>query len=191
MKIAQYSVLFMGLFIAAANANASCFLMGNDLCGVSCRGEVDQITNDLVQTSSADEQVCAVAFADDIRTLNALLTHGVDINTRTTTTYKDAPSGRNALFDAIFKGRTEFLPALIEKGINVNSQDAHGSTPLMEAVWSDDVKMVEALLQAGALPNLKDNFGMTALCYAKSQFFLFRSEDVISTLERAGAVCED
>jgi ankyrin repeat protein len=185
------SVLLMGLFsiILTPQAHAFCFLPGSDLCSVSCRGKIEKITPELVRSTAPTERVCALALAADDQTLNALIKAGVDINTRTTIAYRNAPAGRNALFRVVDGKRMDLFKALIANHIDVNVQDRHGDSPLMMAAWDGRDEMVEELLQAGALPNLKDDFGKTALWFAQSDIFS-SNQAIVDMLKKAGGVCE-
>jgi ankyrin repeat protein len=59
-------------------------------------------------------------------------------------------------------GASREVETLIESGVDVNSQDANGVTPLIFAAMSGHVKIVEALLAAGADPDREDALGYTA-----------------------------
>lgn len=172
-----------------APAHAFCFMFGEELCSAACDGKVEKITPELVQSSSPNEKVCAIALSADPQTLNQLIKSGLDINTRTTESYRNSPSGRNALFRVINSNSTDLFMALLEKHIEVNVQDRIGRSPLMIAAWGSDELYVDELLKAGALPNLKDNLGKTALCFAQDQLF-GQNEHVITALKKAGGTCE-
>lgn len=55
---------------------------------------------------------------------------------------------------------------LIGMGVNLNSQDNNGSTPLMFASKNSRAEIVRLLLYNGASPKIKDNASRTALHYA-------------------------
>jgi ankyrin repeat domain-containing protein 50 len=55
---------------------------------------------------------------------------------------------------------------LFKKGVEINSVDKYGRTPLAYAVWSGNVAVVEQLIKAGAWVDLEDKIGGTPLSYA-------------------------
>lgn len=185
---AALSIALLALALPAP-AHAFCFLPGEDLCSVSCEGNIEKITPELVNSASPNEKVCAMAIAADNQTLSQLLKAGLDINTKTTLSYRNSPSGRNALFRVIDGNRTDIFLALMGNHIDVNVQDRTGKSPLMIAAWANDEFFVDELLKAGALPNLKDEFGKTALCFAQDQLF-GQDEHVVTALKKAGGTCD-
>jgi uncharacterized protein len=83
---------------------------------------------------------------------------GVDLATA-----KDAGT---ALLDAARDGDMALAEKLIDKGVNINVQDAKGWTPLMFAVSSADTKLIKLLLAKGADANVATNKGWTPLMKA-------------------------
>jgi hypothetical protein len=63
--------------------------------------------------------------------------------------------------------REEYLRYFLDKGANVNAQDAAGKTPLHYCVESSHDNLVGLLLDRGADRGLKDSKGKTALDLAK------------------------
>lgn len=74
--------------------------------------------------------------------------------------------GSNALIIAIKQENRKIAKTLIRLGINVNSSNAGGETPLILATWNGMIDLIELLLQEGANPNHMDNCKRTALIYA-------------------------
>lgn len=184
-----FRILLLVLVLASAQAHALCVPFAKDLCSVSCRGEVNSITSELVKTALPEEAVCALWQAPNRETLDILLKTGIDVNARTIFISKNSPAGRNALFRVISNNNSETFEFLTANHIDVNIQDSRGMTPLMDAAWNGRDKMVEALLKAGALPNVEDQFGETALCYAK-RIFVRHQEKISELLKNAGGVCK-
>jgi ankyrin repeat protein len=55
---------------------------------------------------------------------------------------------------------------LMEKGVNPNSKDCRGCTPLSYATWNDHEAVVKLLLEKGVDPDPTDRDGRTPLFYA-------------------------
>ena len=70
------------------------------------------------------------------------------------------------LFDAIEEGKVETVEAMIQQGVDINSQNEKGSTPLMEAVKHKDAIIVDLLIRHGANVNQPNLEGMTPLMLA-------------------------
>ena len=75
---------------------------------------------------------------------------------------------------------------LAAKGINLNSQDSSGDTPLHVAVFNRNSAMANILVQKGVDINKKNNKGETALYYAMTQF-MGKNMDIITLLLSKGA----
>lgn len=78
---------------------------------------------------------------------------------------------KTALHQAVLDGRLHQVRLLVSKhGVNVDSKDKFGRTPLMLACMleneEDGYKMVKIFLQAGAFLNVKDNINRSALSYS-------------------------
>lgn len=74
-----------------------------------------------------------------------------------------------ALMVAASKGDLATVKSLVDKGVNVNTQDERGSTPLMEAVWAGHADVVNFLIERKADVNVKKTDGSSALTVAKSK----------------------
>ena len=72
---------------------------------------------------------------------------------------------------------------LIAHGLDVNSTDQGGWTPLHQAVWAKRKDIAELLLAAGANVNSKDREGRTPLSYALRN----NLNDMADLLRRHGA----
>lgn len=58
------------------------------------------------------------------------------------------------------------IEQFLSMGIDPNSQDSEGKTPLITAAETGDTAIVELLLDKGSDPNIQDKFGKTALMRA-------------------------
>ncbi|EAY00672.1 hypothetical protein TVAG_208640 [Trichomonas vaginalis G3] len=92
-----------------------------------------------------------------------LVDNGLDIKIR------HEKSEMTFLHIAVKKGFVAKIDQLIKDGIDVNSKDAAGKTPLMYASENNNPIIVEKLLGHGADVNILDNAGETAIFYAASQ----------------------
>ena len=119
-------------------------------------------------------------------TTEALLDKGADINA--------SASLPNALMYAINQGRPDkegdsikLIKLLLDKGIDVNYQDALGVSPLMTAcgwgVVPKSPKRARLLLEKGASPELRDKQGQTALMFAAFRGYV----DIAQLLLEKGA----
>lgn len=174
---------------STAHATQFCGLTGGGLCAASCRGDLAR-ARDLIKSSNSDEVVCALALAKDRNTVNWLVDNGVNVNTQKHSTNTDSPSGRTALFRAIFENSTEIVDALIENKINSNLADYKGTTPLMYAAAAGNLEMVKKLIAAGSSVNKQDRNSKTALCYADMYFLNSNRDAIKSLLLKRGAVCD-
>jgi len=86
----------------------------------------------------------------------------IKINNIDDVNYKDK-NGYSYLHIAVQCGAENIVKALIEKGIEVDSTDKYGKTPLMIAMidYSDDRKIIDMLLENGANPCHKAKSGMS------------------------------
>lgn len=66
------------------------------------------------------------------------------------------------LLIAAAKGDTAAVRALLKRGVNIESTDKNGRTPLMLAAQHGHAAVVNALLEAGAKADARDNSGLTA-----------------------------
>ena len=73
------------------------------------------------------------------------------------------------LMRAAMIGHTDAVRALIDRGLDANSTDSSGRTPLIEAVFGGHVETVQALLNRGADVNAQDFDGWTALMEAAAK----------------------
>lgn len=130
---------------------------------------VDRGANTEIVNSAGVRCLLLAAGGLYYETTEALLDKGANVN---------APGALpNALMYAINQGRPDkegdslkIVKLLLDKGIDVNYQDAQGVSPLMMAsgwgVVSKSPKRARLLLEKGANPELKDKQGQTALMYA-------------------------
>lgn len=93
---------------------------------------------------------------------------------------------KKLLFDAVRGNYTRIFDALIEKGINVNRQNAFGETVLLKAAFNGNPYMVHKLINAGAQVNTLAMDHRTALDYAQFSKSVHKNE-VIKMLKDKGA----
>ncbi|HKQ37252.1 MAG TPA: ankyrin repeat domain-containing protein [Verrucomicrobiae bacterium] len=115
-------------------------------------------------------------YADDFRTVKALVETGADVNA--TNGY-----GVAALSLACQNGDTEIVELLLEHGANPNTALRGGETALMTAARTGKPGPVEALLKRGAEVNAKERHGQTALMWAAAD----GHTKVVELLLKAGA----
>lgn len=87
------------------------------------------------------------------------------------------------LVDAMAEQDTALVRALLDEGIDANTERADGATALLWAAHWDDVETAELLLQAGAEVNAPDDHGVTPLARACEN----ASTSMVSRLLKAGA----
>ncbi len=73
--------------------------------------------------------------------------------------------------------------AFIATGVDINTKDDYGDTPLHEAAWSGETETARALISIGADLNAKDYSGRTPVGVAKSREF----NETAKALRLAGA----
>ena len=100
-----------------------------------------------------------LTMGEDLPLIEAMLAHRADVHTRD-------EHNRTALSIAIDRQRWHTVERLVQRGVDVNEQDANGITPLMEASGMNTVDGVHLLLSHGAQPNIQNKVGRTALFYA-------------------------
>ncbi|HHC72541.1 MAG TPA: ankyrin repeat domain-containing protein [Thiotrichales bacterium] len=71
--------------------------------------------------------------------------------------------GATALFNSIIKQRVRMVRSLIRAGVNVNTRNIDGTTPLMAAAEAGNVEIVSMLLESGADPTLTNMHGESAM----------------------------
>jgi uncharacterized protein len=117
----------------------------------------------------------------DLTNVKKLISEGADINATDS-------SGRSALIEAAWGGRTEIVKFLVEKGANVNIGDSAGYTALMRAAEDGRDECVKILVQKKADVNIKGKVrGTTALMLAAEQGHL----KIIELLLEHGAKIND
>ena len=87
------------------------------------------------------------------------------------------------LSEALRDGNRATAQALLRSGVNVNTTDPDGTTPLHWAVRNDDLEIVRLLLRAGAHVRAANRYGATPLSLAA----INGNPEMIATLLAAGA----
>ena len=73
------------------------------------------------------------------------------------------------LLTAAGDGDLETVKSLIDEGVDVNTADDYGITPLMQSVAGGNVDLVKYLLSVGANVDARDNDGSSALLHTVDQ----------------------
>src|SRR5206468_9897870 len=94
-----------------------------------------------------------------------------------------AGATRSDVADAMMKGDTAALRALLQQKADVNAPQVDGATALHWAVYRDDLKAADLLLRAGANVDAANREGVTPIAMAS----LFGSAPIIDRLLKAGA----
>lgn len=87
------------------------------------------------------------------------------------------------LVGAVISGNMERVKSLINEGINVNTQNETGVSPLMYAAYYNRSNVIKILTSGGAKLEMKDKYGQTALLHAAHRGRL----QAVSALLKAGA----
>jgi len=78
------------------------------------------------------------------------------------------PPVNNTIHQAALEGRTELVKKLLTEGLDVNTIDEDGRSPLMYAAFNGHYEIMKLLIDKGALTNACDSNGRTALMMAAS-----------------------
>jgi ankyrin repeat protein len=145
--------------------------------------------------SEADGRTALISAAarGDLEVVNVLVQRGADVNVKDKKGYTalfhaieamydevalvllNQPSldanarglnGTTALISYVWRTRRDAVEKLLERGADVNAQDADGDAPLHGAAQNGDVEMLNLLLDKGADPNIKNRLGGTPLMWA-------------------------
>jgi ankyrin repeat protein len=92
-------------------------------------------------------------------------------------------NGTTALISYVWQDRKDAVEKLLERGANVNAQDADGDAPLHGAAQNGNVEILNLLLDKGADPNVKNRLGGTPLMWAA----VFGNENAAKRLLERGA----
>jgi len=92
-------------------------------------------------------------------------------------------NGTTALINYVWRVRKDAVEKLLERGADVNAQDADGDAPLHGAAQMGDMEILNLLLDKGADPNIKNRLGGTPLMWAA----VFGNEPVAVRLLKSGA----
>lgn len=98
-------------------------------------------------------------MGENVPLIEAMLVHGADVHSRD-------EHNRSAPRLAIDRQRWHTVERLVQRGTDVNEQDADGITPLMDACNMNTATGARLLLSHGAQPNIQNKVGRTALLYA-------------------------
>lgn len=141
---------------------------------------------DVNAIASCDRTALSLAIqGGQIPVIQALLDAGADPNLADET--DDSLAANSPLMEAastfFATNRGEMVRLLIQRGANLNQQDAAGRTALMHALRYSDVDVIETLINAGADLDIQDNEGNTALIMAE----FGKSTKIANILKQADA----
>ncbi len=108
----------------------------------------------------SDEGSSAMSYAarnGDMRTLEAVLKHGGNVNLRNKKN-KSIP-----LFDAVYSRSIPIIKLLLDRASKIDSQDNSGDTAMVHAAGTGRYDIVMFLLDAGANPKIENKRGRTLL----------------------------
>ncbi|WBF58268.1 ankyrin repeat domain-containing protein [Lysinibacillus sp. JK80] len=89
----------------------------------------------------------------------------------------------NQLILSAANGDTDKVLALLQKGININTTDQNGRTPVLAATYNNQVDTVKVLIQHGADINIRDNNLENVLLHAGASGYL----EIVKLAISAGA----
>ena len=128
------------------------------------------------RAAAQDLRLVTAAAAQDWSVVDALLEHGVDVDT-------PRADGATPLLWAVHWDHLDLVDTLLAAGADVDAADDHGVTPLERAAENGSLPIVERLLAAGADATARRHSGYTPLMAAARTGRV----DVVSTLLAAGA----
>jgi ankyrin repeat protein len=101
-----------------------------------------------------------------------LLENGQDIPADLLSTIKNNKNGLDESFLHWYalEGEFKIVEKIMHLGLNVNTQNKFGNTPLMECALIDRWDIVELLLKNGADPEVKNQGGENAVAYLRDNF---------------------
>ncbi len=101
------------------------------------------------------------------KVMKLLLNNGAELDR--TYTNEEGMADITSLMDAVECGHKKMVTYLLEKGADINAQNACGDTPLMLAVEQGNKEIAELLIAQGADMDMQDIDGVTALHTAVHQ----------------------
>ncbi len=125
---------------------------------------------------SAGTSLVESAKLNDLASVKALLTNGVDANSSNA-------DGSTALHWAVLRNNDEMVDSLISAGANPNPANEYGATPLWLACNNKSDEMIQRLLDAGADPNASMWSGESPLMKCS----LTGATNAVAALLKAGA----
>lgn len=95
----------------------------------------------------------------------------------------DLPQNSKKMINAAISGNSTEIKKMIEGGVDINTRDNTGATPLLRASLNGHLDVVDALIKAGADVNLQDSDGLTPIWSASENGY----SDIVKALIRADA----
>jgi ankyrin repeat protein len=91
------------------------------------------------------------------------------------------------IHDAAKNGDLAGVQAELDKGVDVNSKNVYGETPLHWTAWEGHKEVAELLITKGADVNAKDEDGFTPLHFAAYYAARYGHKEIVELLIAAGA----
>lgn len=99
-------------------------------------------------------------------------------------------SNESKFFSACIRNDVETVEEMLERGIDVNMQNAFDATPLHRAIHEDNMEVVRLLLEYGADVTIEDYYGKTPLQKAHNHSRK-RIQKIIKKLNEAKELAND
>ncbi len=164
---------------------------GVTLLGHAVKNNMGEIVVDLIKaganlelTDRGATPLVHAAKSGNTKIALALLKSGSEPNASS-----EVHDGHTALIFAIKRGDKVLAGSLIQHGVDVNTENKHGWTPLMYATTLFEekpevgYKLIEMLMSAGADPGIKSDAGVTAINLATK----IGNDDLVHAYRRATA----
>ena len=119
----------------------------------------------------------------DLKRLGELIDGGAAITI-------DLESGKDMLYYAVQKARTEVVDFLLQKGANPNTRNDSRWTSLHRAAYDGQLELVAKLLKAGADPNLRTSDGRTPQSMAVNGGYIEMAEMLKPFMKKASELFE-
>ncbi len=171
-----------------AEARIRCIVLSG-LCKAACEGDFEGIASQ-VKGSSSDDQVCALGLSPNSDVVHALVRNGVNVSVKKERWNTNSPPGRTGLYRSIFQNNRETFDAMLAEGVEINSQDRNGVSPLIYAAMLGRLDMVVELYNRGADIHAQDRRARNAACLATHYLFGTHQREIVARLEQWGAPCQ-